>query len=287
MTPPMQAPVHEKRGLKRRVHAILETAEEGDRLSHAFDVFLMVFISVNVASVVLETVPSLWSSYRAHFQLFELISVVIFTAEYVLRVWSCTEDPRFRHPLLGRLRFMVTPMAIVDLLAVLPFYLPMALTLDMRIIRILRLFRLLRMLKLVRYSESLTALRDVVRSRRGELTMALAFAGAILLVAASVLYFVEHEAQPEVFSSIPAAMWWGIATLTTVGYGDIYPVTSLGRLFGAVVAVVGVGLFALPAGILASGLSEHMEKARLKQAQEHEQAQAQARCPHCGKTLHE
>jgi voltage-gated potassium channel len=278
----MQASVHEKRGLKRRVHAILETAEEGDRLSHAFDVFLMVFIAVNVASVVLETMPSLWASHHALFRFFELVSVIIFTVEYVLRVWSCTENPRFRHPLLGRLRFMVTPMALVDLVAILPFYLPLVMMLDLRIARVLRLFRLLRVLKMGRYSEALQGLREVVRSRREELTMALAFAGALLLLAAAVLYFVEHEAQPEVFSSIPAAMWWGIATLTTVGYGDIYPVTGVGRICGGIVAVVGVGLFALPAGILASGLSEHMEKARNARARA---AEGKARCPHCGKPI--
>jgi voltage-gated potassium channel len=269
--------------LKERVHAILENTREGDQVSRVVNIVLMVIIVASVISVVLETVPALDRDYRREFHLFEAATVIVFTVEYVLRLWSCTVSPQYRHPLMGRLRFAVTPMALVDLVAILPFYLPLAFPLDMRIVRILRLFRLLRLLKLARYSETLMGLRDVVRSKREELMLAFAFAMALLLVAASVLYFVEHEAQPEAFSSIPAAMWWGIATLTTVGYGDVYPVTGLGRICGGMVAIVGVGLFALPAGILASGLSEHMERQRQK-ARDEEAATAKT-CPHCGEPL--
>jgi voltage-gated potassium channel len=278
--PPPRAP------LKDRVHAVLVAAEDKDRPSQAFDVFLMVLIVANVVAVVLETVESIWIAHRELFRLFDLISVAIFTVEYLLRLWTATADPRYRQAFRGRLRYAVTPMALVDLVAILPFYLPLAFPLDLRVVRILRLFRLLRLLKMARYSRSLMGLQEVVRSRREELLMAFSFAMALLLVAASVLYYAEHEAQPEQFASIPDAMWWGIATLTTVGYGDIYPVTSLGRICGGVVAIVGVGLFALPAGILASGLSEHMDKERrAKEADERAQAEADGRCPHCGKPM--
>ncbi|MFW6051837.1 MAG: ion transporter [Myxococcota bacterium] len=279
----MTAPADQRRGIKRRVHDILEAGEDRDAASRFFDAFLMALIGANVLAVVLETVQSVYSAHRTLFHAFDLFSVAVFSVEYVLRIWTCTVKPRFRHPVGGRLRYAVTPLALVDLIAILPFYLPLAFPLDLRIARVLRLFRLLRLLKLVRYSRTLQALREVVRSRTEELMLALAFAGALLLVSASILYFVEHEAQPEAFSSIPAAMWWGVATLTTVGYGDVYPVTGLGRFLGAVVAVIGVGLFALPAGILASGLSEHMEKERARRRERSQEDTG--RCPRCGKPM--
>jgi voltage-gated potassium channel len=166
----------------------------------------------------------------------------------------------------------------VDLLAVLPWYLPWAMQLDARMLRMLRLVRLFRIFKLARYSEALRTLVSICRERRAELGITALFGSMLLLGASSVMYALEHEAQPEAFSSIPAAMWWGCVTLTTVGYGDIYPVTALGRAAGAVIQVVGVGLFALPAGILAGGFASHLEQ-RARTAKE------ERRCPHCGESL--
>lgn len=269
--------------LRQRTYEVLGPGEDRDRASRIFDTILMVLITANVAAVMIETVRPVYQAHRTFFLLFDTFSVVVFSIEYVLRVWCCTADPRFSRPVLGRLRYMVTPMAVVDLLAILPFYLPFLIEVDLRVARSLRLFRLLRLLKLARYSRSLQGLQAVWRMRREELVIAFSFAIVLLLVSSSVLYYVEHEAQPEAFSSIPAAMWWGVATLTTVGYGDVYPITPLGRVCGAVVAVVGVGLFALPAGILASGLSEQMDRQR--EAAAAEQAEPKDHCPHCGKDL--
>ncbi|MDD1750506.1 MAG: ion transporter, partial [Methanothrix sp.] len=239
-------------GLKARIYGILEPGDEDSRY---FDPFIMGLILLNVAAVVLETVQSIYTPYAPLFHAFDVFSVAVFTVEYLLRVWSCTEDPRFKDPLRGRLRFMGTLLALIDLMAVLPFYLPFV-SADLRFVRAMRLFRLFRILKLARYSESLQTFVDVLRLKKEELVLMFFAIMILLVISSSIMYEAEHVAQPESFASIPAAMWWGIVTLATVGYGDVYPVTTWGRLIGSVVVILGIGLFALPTGVLASGFAE-------------------------------
>ena len=263
--------------IQNRIYELLEVAHPDDTASRFTDLFLFVLIALNVIAVIVETVEDLATQYATIFQLLEVFSVAVFSVEYVLRLWTCVADRRYAHPVTGRLRFAGSWHAVIDLLAILPFYLPMILPVDLRILRALRFFRLLRFLKLSRYSESLRIFGKVLRSERTELMVALFIAGVLLVIGSSFLYLVEHEAQPDVFSSIPAAMWWGVATLTTVGYGDVYPITPFGRFVGAIVAITGVGMFALPAGILASGFSREMGK----------REEEPAVCPHCGEPIHE
>ena len=265
------------RRIQHRIYELLEVAHPDDTASRVTDLFLFVLIALNVVAVIVETVEDLATQYAAVFQYFEVFSVGVFTVEYVLRLWTCVADRRYAHPITGRLRFAGSWHAIVDVLAILPFYLPMFLSIDLRIIRALRFFRLLRFLKLSRYSESMRIFGKVLRSERSELMVALFVAGVLLVLGSSFLYIVEHEAQPDKFSSIPAAMWWGVATLTTVGYGDVAPITPLGRFLGAIVAVMGIGMFALPAGILASGFAREMSKRR-------DEPEV---CPHCGEPIQE
>lgn len=260
---------------QRRIYELLEVAHPEDTASRVTDLFLFVLIALNVVAVIIETVESVAARYATAFLYFEVFSVAVFTVEYVLRLWTCVADRRYARSFSGRLRFAGSWHAIVDVLAILPFYLPMILPIDLRVIRALRFFRLLRFLKLSRYSESMRIFGKVLRSERSELMVALFVAGVLLVLGSSFLYLVEHQAQPEVFSSIPAAMWWGVATLTTVGYGDVYPITPLGRFLGAIVAVMGIGMFALPAGILASGFAREMGKRR-------DEPQI---CPHCGEPI--
>ena len=261
--------------LKARVFGILEP---GDEDSKYFDPFIMGLIVLNVVAVVLETVDWLYTSYAPIFNAFDLFSVAVFTVEYILRVWSCTIDPRFNDPVRGRLRFLVTPLALVDLMAVLPFYLPLLFP-DMRFMRAMRLFRLFRVLKLARYSESLQTFIDVLRLKKEELLVMFFAIMILLIISSSLVYDAEHEAQPEAFASIPAAMWWGIVTLATVGYGDVYPVTPWGRLIGSVVVILGIGLFALPTGVLASGFAEVLARRKEKEKMQ------KMRCPHCGRYI--
>ena len=247
--------------LRRRVFEIIEVAKPGDLASKIFDVALIFLILTNVVAIILESVPEINKEYGIWFEQIDLYSVIIFTIEYALRIWTSIEDEssRVAHDKLfkRRWRYIRSPSAIVDLLAILPFYLallgPSALDL-----RILRAFRLLRIFKLTRYSQSMTlvlkAMTDHMRSFIAAITILL----VVMLLAASGMYVFEKEAQPEAFGSIPHAMWWAFATLTTVGYGDVTPITMWGKVFGAAITVVGVGMVALPAGILASAFSEQL-----------------------------
>ena len=266
--------------IKRRVYEIVECPPKTDGGRSAFDYFdffIVALIVVNVIAVMMETVSWIAKPYARLFNAFEAFSVAVFTAEYVLRLWACTIDPKYAGAVRGRLRFALTPMALIDLLAILPFYLEFS-ALDLRFIRSLRLFRLFRVFKLARYSASMQTLVNVLRAKKEELLVTLFVVVVMLVFSSSAMFYVENEAQPEHFSSIPASLWWGVATLTTVGYGDIYPVTTLGKVLSAVIAVLGVGLFALPTGILASGFSEELQKSRRGQS---------LVCPHCGRDVYE
>ncbi|MBU7033173.1 MAG: ion transporter [Theionarchaea archaeon] len=275
--------------MKRRIYEILEIASNHDPVSRGFDIFLIALITINVLAVILETVQSLAQAYASFFETLELISIIIFTTEYILRLWTCTENERYAHPVFGRVRYSMGPMPLIDLCAVLPFYLPVILPMDPRFMRSLRLFRLFRLFKMGRYSESLQTMGNVIKNRKEELVVTIFVIFIMLVMASSLVYTVEHDAQPEAFSSIPAAMWWGIATLTTVGYGDVYPITPLGKFLGAVIAMLGIGLFALPAGILASGFAGELQKKDKKVEEgleeEYREAGKIIKCPHCGKNI--
>lgn len=256
---------------RRRTMEILEVSKPGDRPSRLFDYFIATLILANVASVVFETVSDFSERYRTPLVIFEIASVAVFTIEYVLRIWSCTVIPGYEHPVYGRLKYAVRPMVVLDLLAVLPVYLGVFLTLDLRFVRVLRL---LRMAKLTRHSRALVVLGKVFRAKASELGLALFVLLITLVFVSSAMYFLENEAQPDKFGSIPEAMWWGTVTLATVGYGDVYPVTVLGRVFGAVFIIMGIMVYALPVAMITSGYTEVIKA----------ENGVAPKCPHCGKT---
>lgn len=245
--------------LRKRLYRILQPARHGDRLSRWFDRALILLIIANVAAVMLETVSSFKAQWHQALLIFEIVSVIIFTAEYIARVWTAIDAPAFSSPeqpkWQRRLRYMRSPMAIIDLLAVLPCYLQFFFAVDLRM---LRLFRLLRIIKIGRYSRSVHMLVTVLRKEARVLIAAMSVLMIIMIMAATGMHYIEHEAQPEAFGSIPMALWWALNTLTTVGYGDVTPVTALGKLFSGVITLLGVAIFALPAGILASSLTEQL-----------------------------
>jgi len=261
--------------VKRRVFEILHVASDTDAAARAVNVFIMALIIVSVVSVVLETVKPIASAHTLFFKTVEAVTVAVFTVEYVLRLWTAPMDPRFAGALLGRVRFALTPLALVDLAAVAPFYIPMVFVLDLRFLRAVRLFRLFRLFKLGRYSRSLQTFGRVMADKKEDMVVTLFIVFLLIILTSSVMYFVESAAQPDKFSSIPAAMWWAVVTLTTVGYGDIYPITPVGKLLGTVVAILGIGVFALPTGILGSAFVEELQKRRA----------GGIVCPHCGKKI--
>jgi voltage-gated potassium channel len=260
--------------LRQRAWAILEPASDGDQVSRRFDVAILTLIALNVIAVILGTVGEVQVRWGGLLDLFELFSVAVFTAEYLARLWACPENPSLSRGWRGRLWFASRPMSIVDLVAVLPFYLPF-LSVDLRSMRVLRLVRILRVAKLGRYYSSLRLIARVFRSRKEELVLTTLPMGLLLIVASTALYYCENAHQPEAFSSIPATMWWAVTTLTTVGYGDMYPVTALGKSGAGIIAILGVGMFALPTGILGAGFVEEVRNSH----------SAERFCPHCGEAL--
>ncbi len=244
--------------------------QAGDRLDRAIDIFIISLIFVNTVAQILETVDAVYNSAPWFFPLLEIASMVIFTVEYVLRVWACTADDRYSHPFFGRLRFAATPLLLIDLLALLPFYFTFLGLEDLRTLRALRL--LAWAARLGRYFEGIRTLGKVLQSKAVDLVTVVIVLAVMLVLASAMMYYAEHLAQPDDFGSIPEAMWWSIITLTTVGYGDVSPVTPLGKVMAGIIAVMGIGMFALPAGILGSGFLDEIQK-RNREAQY---------CPHCG-----
>ncbi len=252
--------------------------EPGDDKGRIVDFSIVLLIFLNVLALILETVEPIYNINRAAFEAFEDFSLAVFSIEYILRLWSCPTNPRYAHPVKGRLRFLVSPLGLIDLLAILPFFMPFF-GIDLRFVRTVRLLRIFRIVKLARYSRALRLLGRVVMDRKEELLSIFFVLITLLVISSSLMYFAEHDVQPDVFPSIPATMWWGIVTLTTVGYGDAFPVTPLGQTIAAIIAILGIGMFALPAGILGAGFTEELEKARISGTSE------PTRCRHCGESL--
>lgn len=241
--------------LRLRFYRTLEKPHKHSRLGRLVNVLLVTLIALNILAVSLETVQELQSKYHEWFSVFEVFSVAVFSLEYLMRLWVCVEDKRFSGSRFPRLRHAFTAIALIDLLAILPFFLTLFFTVDLRSLRVLRL---LRVFKLTRYSSAMNMLLEVFRKEANTLFAGFFILAVLLVLSASGAYLVEHSAQPEKFGSIPAAMWWAVSTLTTVGYGDVTPITVAGKLFGSLITIIGVGMAALPAGILASGLADQM-----------------------------
>ena len=252
--------------LRKTVFRFLETADDNDIASRVVDVSLIVLILASVAAVVLESIPVFEKAYGAQLYWFEVFTIAVFSIEYLLRVWTSVEDQANTagQPLKARIRFMFSFHAIIDLLAILPFYLLAFGVLGNVDMRFLRSVRLLRVLKLTRYFATLNMLIIAMKENGRALAASFLILVTIMLLAASGMYYFERVSQPVDFGSIPAAMWWAFATLTTVGYGDVTPITVGGKIFGALITVVGIGMVALPTSILASGYSQQLKLSTAK-----------------------
>lgn len=245
---------------RQAVYEALEIAQEKNWVSRGVDIFLITLISASVIAVILESMPGIEAKYGHGLRVFEVITISVFTIEYLLRLWCSVESESAagKTALGARLQYVTSFHAVIDLLAILPFYLILfgAFGVDMRF---LRAVRLLRVLKLTRYSAAMNMVFITFRENGRALAAAFLILVTVMLLAASGMYYFERQSQPEAFGSIPAAMWWAFATLTTVGYGDVTPITVGGKIFGALITVVGIGMVALPTSILATGYSQQLK----------------------------
>lgn len=263
---------------KEKVHGLLHPEIVGDKhWDKIINVFIIILIILNVIAVMLETVPSFHDEPQEQlfFHYFDLVSVIIFTVEYLLRVWSCTHDKKYSHSIKGRIKYIFSPGALIDLLAILPFYLHVIIGLDLRMLRILRLMRFLRLFRLTAYMKSAQSIVNVFKSKKNELLLSLVLVLFLIIFSSSAIYFAEHN-HPEnklKFTSIPATVWWSVVTLTTTGYGDMYPLTTLGKTMAGIIMLTGVAFFALPAGIITVGFLEEFRKHKKHR---------HTKCPQCG-----
>lgn len=246
--------------LRRRLFHELEPSHRDYGLS-SLNRLLVVAILLSVAFAIAESEPSVHLEYPRLFHIVETGFGILFLVEYIARIWVAPEDPRYADGLKGRLRYAITPSALLDLLAVMPLVLT-AVGGEAYVVRMIRLLRVLRLAKLGRFTVATRALSQAVHARRYELLISFGVALFILVLTSTLMYMVEGHTQPETFGSIPRSMWWAIATLTTVGYGDAVPLTLPGRILGGITAVTGIGLIAMPTGILAAAMSDAIHTRR-------------------------
>lgn len=242
--------------LRKFIYNNLHNDDYESTFSRSVNAFLILLIIGNTAAVLLESINNIYLSYQGWFDAFEVFSILVFSIEYLLRFWAIADKDPLESAWKNRWQWVRSGGAIIDLLSILPAYINFFVHIDLRFLRILRLFRLL---KLTRYFVSLQILLRVIEREKGSFQAVIFILIIMIIMAAAGVYVVENKAQPEVFSSIPASMWWAAVTLTTVGYGDVTPITPLGRFLGAMITILGVGLAALPAGILATGLANELE----------------------------
>lgn len=263
--------------LRKRLYVTLEPSEKGGLPERIFEIFLISIIILNIVAIIIGSVEDVDRTYGHYFRIFDIFSMIFFTIEYAARLYSIVEKKQYSDPVKGRVKFALSPIAVIDLLSFLPFYLTFF-PFDLRFLRVFRLMALFRMFKIARYLHALNIFRKVLVERKEQLVLSFLFILFILVIISFIMFYVEHPAQPDKFSSIPATMWWGIATLTTVGYGDMVPVTDWGKFLGGIFAIAGVALLALPAGILSSGFFELLHNQK--------ENNAITKCPHCGQEFH-
>ncbi len=265
---------------KKKVHSLMHPEIVGENnWDKVLNIFIIVLIILNVTAVMLETVTHIHDKYESFFYYFDLVSVIIFTVEYILRVWSSNHEKKYSHSIKGRLRYMLSPGALIDLLAILPFYLQAIVGFDLRVLRILRLMRFFRLFRLTAYMKSAQMITNIFKKRANELALSLVLVMFLIIISSCIIYFAEHtypSVEESKFSSIPATFWWAVVTLTTTGYGDMYPLTTLGRAMSGVIMLMGVAFFALPAGIIMAGFLEEFRKNRVQKTH---------RCPNCGELI--
>lgn len=262
--------------VKKRAQELIDIAADGDFVSKCVDIFIIVLIIINVVIVIADTfnVPD---ELRTIMNITETISVIFFTIEYIVRIWVADITFSEFSPINARLKYIFSMQAIIDLLALLPFYLPFVFPVNLVVLRVFRVFRLLRLFKVNRYTRALSTIGAVFKQKASQLISSMLVVALLMIIASVLMYNVEHDVQPEVFDNALSGLWWAIATLTTVGYGDIYPVTAMGKVLSSIIALLGIGLVAVPTGIITAGFSEQIEENNTDDEKQY--------CPYCGKKI--
>ena len=264
--------------LKQKIALLFDDEKNNIKGDKIVEIFIAALIVINTVAIVLESYESIYNNYKNFFYFLELFSVIVFSIEYLIRIWIADIIYPTLSPFKARVKYITSFMGLIDLVSILPFYLPFFIKIDLRILRTLRLFRLLRLLKLKRYFSSLNVIKNVITKTKNEILVTIFLVFILLVLASTLMYNIEKTAQPDAFQDIGQAMWWAIATLTTVGYGDIYPVTGLGKILSAFIALLGIGIVALPTGIISSAYIEEIRSLKKKK-------QKKCECPHCGKEI--
>ena len=248
-----------ERTLRQKVDALMNDTPTSGRLHHQLDLIFIIFIITSVAAVFLETIPAVHDPLKVEFYWFDTIAIAVFTIEYLLRLYAAPEREPHHSALSGRFSFVKKPSSLIDLVAIVPYYLQFLFAVDLRFIRVLRV---LRALKLTRYNTALSTFAMVLKREKRAFSAAMFITVLITILSGAIVYEFEHAAQPEKFDTMPRAMYWAVITLASVGYGDISPVTPIGQAFTMVLAILGIGIVALPAGILGSAFSDQLHQQR-------------------------
>lgn len=244
--------------IKEKVLQIINADNQNYLPSKLFDILIVSLIIMSAITMMLSTIENMPSSFQTFNTYFELISVFTFTLEYILRIW--TSDLLYDcGKIKSRIKYIFSFMAVIDLIAILPFYLSF-LPIDLRALRLLRLVRMIRVFKLNRYTNAFSDVVYVLRSRKEQLLSSVFVVMLLIIISSVFMYYCEHDVQPDKFDNAFSGLWWAIATLTTIGYGDIYPITALGKVISALIALLGIGLVAIPSGIISSGFTETLDK---------------------------
>ena len=256
--------------LEKSLYYLVDENDERNRLSKGVNYFLMALIVLTVGEMALETDKSIYKPYEEYFKIFDFFTLMVFTVEFVIRIMTAHLD----HENKGKTRwqsiknYMTSFAGIIDMVSIFPFYLNLAF--DGRILRMLKLARLFRVFKIARYNESMKDIIEVIRAKRSEIGVIMGLIIIIMIISAFLMYYAENEEHPDVFPNVLSCLWWSIVTMTTIGYGDVYPLTGVGKIIGSVMALLGIGLVAMPTGIISAGFLEKVNERKEKKAKEKE-----------------
>jgi voltage-gated potassium channel len=271
-------PLNAYNRVRESVYSLIRDDDENGLASQIFDGAIITLIIINVLLVILDTFNGFPAWAYSLFRSIETISVIVFTLEYIARLWTADYIFPSMPPFASRLKYALSFMSFVDLLAILPFYLPFLFPIDLRVLRMVRLLRLLRLLKVNRYTSALSTIGGVIKQKASQLLSSMVVVLILMVIASVLMYNVECDAQPDVFQNAFSGLWWCVATLTTVGYGDIYPITAAGKVLSAIIALLGIGLVAVPTGIISAGFVEGTNSPSPNEDSKHF-------CPYCGKKI--